>query len=403
MLDLSEVHIEESSLYERVLALYTRDDDMNMLYIEGKHSKELSRYWGEVLTLLDMDMLSSVSPMGVSEKYFDLSFLEKFQKCPTLIQLIKSVKTFPASGLKISEVKIGTEYQHRGLITFAVGRLENDFDKWFESLVLCEARLEFTQYIPVANDHGRAEMITQIFDDELRNVTDDDMWNKVGRQYFWDRVYFFTSRHLQIQACLPAFPCKSSNTLKVAGGAPDKGEELALRRLISVARQIKSVYTPGIKFWIVSDGHVFSDCIGVDDFVVNNYGSQLRNLYDQISKEDYINFCSLPQLFTSRLRAFEERFTEDVVLPHYLDTEIDHESETCRKVLMSGCSTDPSVLRALIDNSDPAKLALYRGFAKFMLEDLSIHPVALRNSKKQCKKLSAKVAFEMIKVSAFNF
>ncbi|KAF5100322.1 hypothetical protein D0Z00_001290 [Geotrichum galactomycetum] len=186
--------------------------------------------------------------------------------------------------------------------------------------------------------------------------------------------------------------------MKVATNVPDKGEELAMRRLINVCKIVKKIYPPGMKVWIVSDGHVFSDCIGVNDEVVDNYGIQLRKLYESITDGDHISFCSLPQLFTSNLHAFEENYTEDVILSHYLGTNIDPQSETCRKILMSGCSTDPSILRSLIDNSDPAKLSLYRGFAKFMQEDLAFHPVTMKSSRKACKKIASKVAFEMIKV-----
>ena len=63
---------------------------------------------------------------------------------------------------------------------------------------------------------------------------------------------------------------------------PDKGEELALSRLIQFADSIAKIYPPGIIIWIVSDGHVFSDCIGVDDSKVNRYFQGLQNLYQNL-------------------------------------------------------------------------------------------------------------------------
>ena len=68
------------------------------------------------------------------------------------------------------------------------------------------------------------------------------------------------SRNLRLELCLPAFPCKSSNLRKVLGVVPDKGEELALRRLHEFVRLVKEIYDPGARVLIVSDGHVFSDC-----------------------------------------------------------------------------------------------------------------------------------------------
>ncbi len=37
------------------------------------------------------------------------------------------------------------------------------------------------------------------------------------------------------------------------------------------SQDLVKIYPPGMKIWIVSDGHVFSDCIGVDDDVVSTY------------------------------------------------------------------------------------------------------------------------------------
>lgn len=403
MLELSEVHIEESSFQERVCAIYSRDESFNLLFAEGKHAEFIRKYWHEATSLLEHDGKHTTRYCGIKEKYFGLQEIKKMEDVPNMVCLANMPNKFASDGLKVSEIKLPGEKQTRGLMTFNVGSAESDFDRWFESLVLSEALLETCEFSPTVNGVPMANQITEIFDTELRNITEDDMWFKKGRQYFHERINFFTSRHAPIQACLPAFPCKSSNTMKVAGTGPDKGEEMALRRLMDVANMIGDIYPPGIKFWIVSDGHVFSDCIGVDDDVVNSYGAQLRQMYDDITEDDCIKFNSLPELFTSKLKAFEARYTEDVVLPHYLGTKIDPESETCRKVLMRGCSTDPSILRGLIDNSDPAKLALYRGFARFMFEDLSLHPIAMANSKKFCKKLSAKVAFEMIKASIALF
>lgn len=397
MLDLSEVYIEETSLHERVCALYTRDSNNTLMYIQGKYAKEIEECWDEVLCLIDQEGLESVSSMGVTERYFDIGRMKKYKNVPSLVELVGIPKAFTAQGIKVSEYHKEKEEQYRGIISFSVSA-EREFDKWFESLVLYEAQLDFAQQIPLYDEEELTNEITDLFHEQLRNVTEDDMWYKGGRNYFYDRIEFFTSRRMEIQACLPAFPCKSSNTMKVAGINPDRGEEMAMRRLLEVSKMIKDIYPPGIKIWIVSDGHVFSDCIGVDDDIVNSYGAQLREMYEAITSEGCIEFNSLPQLFTSRLRKFEDRYTHHVHLPHYLNTVIDHQSETCRKILMSGCSTDPSVLRSLIDNSDPAKLALYRGFSKFMLEDLALHPIALNSSKKFCRKLSARVAFEMIKV-----
>jgi pyoverdine/dityrosine biosynthesis protein Dit1 len=71
---------------------------------------------------------------------------------------------------------------------------------------------------------------------------------------------------------LPAFPAKSPNPRKVLGRLPDMAEELALRFLEGVCREIREVYAPGARVTICSDGRVFSDLVGVGEEDVTEYG-----------------------------------------------------------------------------------------------------------------------------------
>lgn len=400
-ISLEELNIPEATLHGRVVCTYTRDEDMGLLFAEGKFASVVSSHWELFVANTDEHVASeSLSVHGVTQRYVELARAD-------VPQALADVFAHFGPGdsgsdgkftFRISELKIAGEPQYRGIIT-ADGPM-NEFDVWFEALILGEAQLAKAG-LPVVGNPAAVEdvtsKITELFDMELRNVTHDDMWDAAGKSYFADRIRFFVARGATIEACLPAFPCKSSNTMKVAGSRPDKGEELALRRLLAFSKMIKEVYEPGIKIWIVSDGHVFSDCIGVDDGVVDEYGAHLKELYRQISKEDTIGFRSLPELFTSRLGAFKPEYTQGVVLPHYLGSEIKPDAEVCREILMCGCSTDPEVLRSMIDANDPIKIALYRGFSKFMFEDLAEQPQAKRMSAKARRKLAAKVAFEMIK------
>ncbi len=47
---------------------------------------------------------------------------------------------------------------------------------------------------------------------------------------------------------------------------------MALERIESFCEAINSIYKPGCKVTIFSDGRVFSDLVGVDDKLVNGYG-----------------------------------------------------------------------------------------------------------------------------------
>jgi pyoverdine/dityrosine biosynthesis protein Dit1 len=85
-------------------------------------------------------------------------------------------------------------------------------------------------------------------------------------------------------------------------------------------------------------------------------------------------------------------------IDYFLDTKVTEEAQFCRRVLMSGCQPGKASLRRQIDSQDPSILSLYRGFSKFMLEDLDLHPFTKTMTRSQRKKLALKVSFEMMMV-----
>ncbi|EMG48580.1 hypothetical protein G210_0817 [Candida maltosa Xu316] len=274
-----------------------------------------------------------------------------------------------------------------------------DFEYWFLILLVSQARVSFSQNEKVEDFELYTKMVSATFARELKHTVENDQWEAVGEAFFNKGVDFFTSRWQPLEAVLPAFPCKSSNVEKVSGDMPDKGEELALRRLIQFSESIKEIYPPGIIIWIVSDGHVFSDCIAVDDSKVNRYFQGLQQLYANLKPKNAnpIRFCSLPEIFQLANSNFNNSLVADVELGHYLGTEIDSQSETCRKILVTSCDTDCGKLRQDITTKGHPRLALFRGFSKFMTEDLALHPKVSGMARKKFKKIVAKVAFEMIK------
>ncbi|KAL2260199.1 hypothetical protein VTK26DRAFT_5873 [Humicola hyalothermophila] len=250
------------------------------------------------------------------------------------------------------------------------------------------------------------KQIVDLFDSFLRYHGKDDKWAHIGREYFAERVQHFTAQGAAVEFCLPAFPCKSSNRDKVTGPDPDRGEEIALERLHDFVEAVEKVYEPGVKLWIISDGHVFSDCIGVDDAAVDAYGEKLRAMNHEIGlrrgNPHRVRFKSLVDLF--QLAVVEPhmglsglaRRLDVPDIEHHIDTQVTQEAELCRRILMAGCGPKRSAVRAKIESRDGTITALYRGFSRFMLEDLEHLPHAQMMSKSQQKKLSAKVAFEMI-------
>lgn len=89
--------------------------------------------------------------------------------------------------------------------------------------------------------------------------------------------------------------------------------------------------------------------------------------------------------------------TSAVGVPVYISTTRTTEADTCRRLLLSSAGVDSVALREKIEASDADALALYRGFSKFMCEDLASHPAMKDISKTKQKKMASRIAFEMLK------
>lgn len=119
---------------------------------------------------------------------------------------------------------------------------------------------------------------------------------------------------------------------------------------------------------------------------------------------DHVGFRSLVDLFELNEAKSQHKLSElqsrlDIPnIDHHVETRLTVEAELCRQILMAGCQPQESAVRAQIKSQNAAILALYRGFSRFMLEDLELHPFTQKMTRSQRKKLSTKVAFEMIMV-----
>src|SRR5205823_416919 len=84
----------------------------------------------------------------------------------------------------------------------------------------------------------------------------------------------------RLHLILPAFPAKSPSPRKVMGKLPDMAEEQALGFLQRLCSEIERIYPPGVRLTICSDGHVFSDLVGVTDEDVTLYGAAVAEMID---------------------------------------------------------------------------------------------------------------------------
>ncbi|KAI9891479.1 MAG: hypothetical protein M1814_002798 [Vezdaea aestivalis] len=384
-----------TSVYHKVRALYSRSAHGDLLHISGKDADQIENSWPQVLEGLryrcgqddgaslsvvseweNIPSLQAVVNQDDQDRY-QTGLLESYQKSSQ--QIVGVILELPESTTSLSP-----------------------FTKWFVSLIQNQTRLDSVTTTIKSDITVNSKVVLDIvhlFDSMLRNIVPGDEWEAKGRAVFTKQVVWFVARNATIEACLPAFPCKSSNLEKVNGLEPDKGEELSLKRLDLFTKSVAEIYQPGAKVWIVSDGHVFSDCIGVEDHIVDNYGESLMQMHGSISFQKDVGFLSLRDIFFGDKEvegSFQHGLIEDIKLTRPLNLPVGEMAETCRKVLMAGCQIEADALRAWISDPTSSVLALYRGFSKFMLEDLATHKVTAGMSKKKCKKLAAEVALEMI-------
>lgn len=138
--------------------------------------------------------------------------------------------------------------------------------------------------------------------------------------------------------------------------------------------------------------------------MVDTYSEKLLRMRDAIfgSETNKIGFLSLADLFfgdkTSTALVQDSWVVATSPVESPITTSHTAEADLCRTLLMASCGVDGTALRNQIEKEDKASLALYRGFSKFMLEDLAQIQSVSQLSKSKRKKLASKVAFEMLKV-----
>lgn len=96
-----------------------------------------------------------------------------------------------------------------------------------------------------------------------------------------------------LEFVLPAFPCKSVNAEKCLGNTPDLAEWIALKKIVSVIRNIEELYEPGVSLIIFSDYHTFSSYISVSQENFHQYRAELKAMVKVFCCEDSIKIKSL--------------------------------------------------------------------------------------------------------------
>jgi pyoverdine/dityrosine biosynthesis protein Dit1 len=255
------------------------------------------------------------------------------------------------------------------------------------------------------------QSICEVFENQLlyRNP-EVDQWH-IGKALFEKKTRFFVESRAPILFCLPAFPCKSSNQDKVASKRPDGVEFEALITLYRFAEAVRRIYPPGCVIEIVSDGHVFSDCVGTDDDVVTEYNQQFQAMAAAVraflfrstgdNHDGLVTFQNVHQLLfpLKCVKTFyREEFAQINEVCHPVTTQLTAHDNRNRGLLLHSCGACQTVLeRVLKMGINPGLTLLYRGFARFMLDDLAYHPDGQNKTKSQRKRMAEEVALEMMK------
>ncbi|HEX8734131.1 MAG TPA: isocyanide synthase family protein [Pyrinomonadaceae bacterium] len=111
------------------------------------------------------------------------------------------------------------------------------------------------------------------------------------------KIKYFINTNRPIHLILPAFPAKSPNPRKTLGTLPDKAEEQALIYLEKVCAELCRLHAPGVKLTICSDGHVFSDLVGVSDGDVTLYGRKIREMLSHLCSANVIDTFNLTDVY----------------------------------------------------------------------------------------------------------
>ncbi|ORY08601.1 Pyoverdine/dityrosine biosynthesis protein-domain-containing protein [Clohesyomyces aquaticus] len=239
----------------------------------------------------------------------------------------------------------------------------------------------------------------------------------VGKGLFLPRVYHHVRLRQTIPLTLPAFPCKSPNNVdKVLGHLPDLGEELALRRLNSLAVDIGRVYKPGAYVNIATDGILFNDILGVPDEICWEYGEALKSIIAEgsltrirllqpmnllgiipgkiISRHEYLSATFSCRLSLERRFApSEDTLTKAINNPTSQDTCLTYRG------MLRFLSSDLGSSASLLGLGRNAKGKVLRGMARKMMQQSEAFTLAIRTLRPLDVRLSMHPSSGAVKLS----
>lgn len=186
-----------------------------------------------------------------------------------------------------------------------------------------------------------------------------------------NKIQAFMENGQPIHFVLPAFPAKSPNRQKTLGPLPDLAEVEGLRMLNDLSQSIRSIYSPGAKILICSDGRVFADVVQVSDIDVENYKRGIENLI-RVENFDHLDTFHLEDVFGSQsFGGMRDRLVAKYAIP----------------------------LEQLKENmhSDSSLKLMFNGIHRFMFEDQLV--LAPELSREKARQKSKALTYQVIQRS----
>lgn len=208
--------------------------------------------------------------------------------------------------------------------------------------------------------------IVDLFQQFRMPVLPTDQYESVGKLLLEQKIDTFVSKNVPVEFVMLGYPMKSMNDRdKVIGQLPDLGEEVSLKNFNRFDSVIKTVYEPGVRINIVSDGYAFNELYGTSDSVVEEYESINKDM----SKDYSMNWYDIRSFYSNTSSLKEMRI----------------------KVMKQFGITAEELTRRILIDADVN--SLYRGMMRFLTLDLAIKSFPSNN---QLQKEAKKMAREMM-------
>lgn len=139
------------------------------------------------------------------------------------------------------------------------------------------------------------------------------------RTQWINKFNYFIQKNKPLQLTILGFPFKIPVPLKTDRTMPDMGEVLALKKLNELTELIKSVYTPGAKITVVTEG-IFGSFNGVPEKEYNGYKTLLGLIINKLGWTKNLTLLKLDAMesldknfnsrFNTKIKAFERLFKQ---------------------------------------------------------------------------------------------